>query len=191
MPWSDRGTSASAASRYGPGCPAFASRGFSPRCIRRARHGRAPGRLEPCGPLRRAVASSFETEHAAPRMRGEICTMTFDDVRKIALAWPEVEDGTSYGTPALKVRKKTAGAAEGRRRQPGDAGRAAATSASMLVESQPQRVLLHRSLPRLSDGADPAVEGKGRDASSRCCAGNGGHWPRRRRSRRRKRRTVE
>jgi hypothetical protein len=32
--------------------------------------------------------------------------MTFDDVRKIALAWPEVEDGISYGTPALKVRKK-------------------------------------------------------------------------------------
>ena len=32
--------------------------------------------------------------------------MTFDDTRKIALAWPEVEDGTSYGTPALKVRKK-------------------------------------------------------------------------------------
>ncbi|NPU65184.1 MmcQ/YjbR family DNA-binding protein [Bradyrhizobium sp. 83012] len=32
--------------------------------------------------------------------------MTFDDVRAVALAWPEVEDGTSYGTPALKVRKK-------------------------------------------------------------------------------------
>jgi hypothetical protein len=32
--------------------------------------------------------------------------MTFDDVRTIALRWPEVEDGTSYGTPALKVRKK-------------------------------------------------------------------------------------
>ena len=32
--------------------------------------------------------------------------MTFDDVRKITLAWPEVEDGKSYGTPALKVRKK-------------------------------------------------------------------------------------
>ncbi|MGY3449708.1 MmcQ/YjbR family DNA-binding protein [Bradyrhizobium sp. USDA 4353] len=32
--------------------------------------------------------------------------MTFDDVRALALAWPEVEDGTSYGTPALKVRKK-------------------------------------------------------------------------------------
>jgi hypothetical protein len=32
--------------------------------------------------------------------------MTFEDIRKIALAWPEVEDGTSYRTPALKVRKK-------------------------------------------------------------------------------------
>jgi hypothetical protein len=32
--------------------------------------------------------------------------VTFDDVRTIALAWPEVEDGASYGTPALKVRKK-------------------------------------------------------------------------------------
>jgi len=32
--------------------------------------------------------------------------VTFDDVRAIALTWPEVEDGTSYGTPALKVRKK-------------------------------------------------------------------------------------
>jgi hypothetical protein len=32
--------------------------------------------------------------------------MNFDDIRRIALGWPEVEDGTSYGTPALKVRKK-------------------------------------------------------------------------------------
>lgn len=32
--------------------------------------------------------------------------MTFDEVRLLALAWPEVEDGTSYGTSALKVRKK-------------------------------------------------------------------------------------
>jgi hypothetical protein len=31
--------------------------------------------------------------------------VTFDDVRQIALDWPEVEDGTSYGTPALKARK--------------------------------------------------------------------------------------
>jgi hypothetical protein len=32
--------------------------------------------------------------------------VTFDEVRRIALAWPEVEEGTSYGTPALKVRKE-------------------------------------------------------------------------------------
>ena len=36
----------------------------------------------------------------------EAVQMTFDDVRRISLVWPEVEDGTSYGTPALKVRKK-------------------------------------------------------------------------------------
>jgi hypothetical protein len=36
----------------------------------------------------------------------EARAMIFDDVRTIALGWPEVEDGTSYGTPALKVRKK-------------------------------------------------------------------------------------
>ena len=32
--------------------------------------------------------------------------MAFDDIRKFALLWDEVEDGTSYGTPALKVRKQ-------------------------------------------------------------------------------------
>jgi hypothetical protein len=32
--------------------------------------------------------------------------VTFDDIRKLALSWPEVEDSTSYGTPALKMRKK-------------------------------------------------------------------------------------
>jgi hypothetical protein len=32
--------------------------------------------------------------------------LTFDEVRHIALSWPEVEDGTSYRTPALKVRRK-------------------------------------------------------------------------------------
>jgi len=30
--------------------------------------------------------------------------MTFDDVRELALALGDVEEGTSYGTPALKVR---------------------------------------------------------------------------------------
>lgn len=32
--------------------------------------------------------------------------MTYDELRALALAWPGVEDGTSYGTPALKVRGK-------------------------------------------------------------------------------------
>ena len=32
--------------------------------------------------------------------------MTFAELRKLALDWPEVKEGTSYGTPALKVRKK-------------------------------------------------------------------------------------
>jgi hypothetical protein len=32
--------------------------------------------------------------------------VTFDDVCAIALAWPGVERGTSYGTPALKVKGK-------------------------------------------------------------------------------------
>jgi hypothetical protein len=31
---------------------------------------------------------------------------TFEMTRKLALALPGVEDGTSYGTPALKVKKK-------------------------------------------------------------------------------------
>ena len=32
--------------------------------------------------------------------------MTWDEVRAIALALPGTEDGTSYGTPALKVKGK-------------------------------------------------------------------------------------
>ena len=31
---------------------------------------------------------------------------TFDDVRRLGMALPEVTESTSYGTPALKVRKK-------------------------------------------------------------------------------------
>jgi hypothetical protein len=32
--------------------------------------------------------------------------VTFETVRQLALALPEVEESTSYGTPAFKVRKK-------------------------------------------------------------------------------------
>ncbi|MFN8513627.1 MAG: hypothetical protein U0841_13785 [Chloroflexia bacterium] len=33
--------------------------------------------------------------------------VTFETVRQLALALPEVQEGTAYGTPAFKVRKKT------------------------------------------------------------------------------------
>jgi hypothetical protein len=63
--------------------------------------------------------------------------VTFDDIRKLALAWPEVEDGTSYGTPALKVRKKLLA----RLREDGDSlvmlG-VPQNERDMLVESQPK-----------------------------------------------------
>ena len=64
-------------------------------------------------------------------------TMTFDDVRKLALAWPEVEDGTSYGTPALKVRKKMLA----RLKEDGDSlvmPGVPQGEREMLVESQPK-----------------------------------------------------
>ena len=32
--------------------------------------------------------------------------MTFEEVREVALALPEVEESTSWGTPAFKVRRK-------------------------------------------------------------------------------------
>jgi len=63
--------------------------------------------------------------------------MTLDDVRKIALAWPEVEDGTSYGTPALKVRKKLLA----RLKEDGDSlvmPGVPRDEREMLVESQPK-----------------------------------------------------
>jgi hypothetical protein len=63
--------------------------------------------------------------------------LTFDDVRRIALAWAEVEDGTSYGTPALKVRKKLLV----RLREDGDSlvmPGVPLDEREMLVESQPK-----------------------------------------------------
>jgi hypothetical protein len=63
--------------------------------------------------------------------------MTFDDVRKFALLWAEVEDGTSYGTPALKVRKKLLA----RLKEDGDSlvmPGAPQDEREMLVKSQPK-----------------------------------------------------
>lgn len=55
------------------------------------------------GPVR--AGSRTMMGEGAMRPAGEI-GMTFDEVRRIALGWPGVEDGTSYGTPALKVKGK-------------------------------------------------------------------------------------
>ena len=63
--------------------------------------------------------------------------MTFDDVRQFALLLPEVEDGTSYGTPALKVRKKMLA----RLKEDGDSlvmPGVPSEERDMLVESQPR-----------------------------------------------------
>ena len=63
--------------------------------------------------------------------------MTFDDLRNIALLGPEVEDGTSYGTPALKVRKKLLA----RLKEDGDSlvmPGVPFEERDMLVESQPR-----------------------------------------------------
>jgi hypothetical protein len=64
--------------------------------------------------------------------------MTFDDVRAMALAWPEVVDGTSYGTAALKVRKKLLA----RLKEDGD---------SLVIPSvlQDEREMLVESRPKL------------------------------------------
>jgi hypothetical protein len=39
-------------------------------------------------------------------MKKNSSAVTFDTIRRIALAFPNVEESTSYGTPALKVKKK-------------------------------------------------------------------------------------
>jgi hypothetical protein len=90
--------------------------------------------------------------------------MTFDDVRRVALAWPEVEDGTSYGTAALKVRKKLLA----RLKEDGDSlvmPGVPRDERDMLVERQPDTFYLtdhYRDYPmvliRLSKAERAAIE---------------------------------
>ncbi|MEP7338478.1 MAG: MmcQ/YjbR family DNA-binding protein [Acidobacteriota bacterium] len=40
--------------------------------------------------------------------------VTFETVRELALALPEMEEGTSYGTPAFKIRGKIGGKGKGK-----------------------------------------------------------------------------
>jgi hypothetical protein len=51
-------------------------------------------------------AARTMTGLGAIRFRAGEIAVTFDEVRRIALGWPGVEEGTSYGTPALKVKGK-------------------------------------------------------------------------------------
>ena len=115
--------------------------------------------------------------------------MTFDEVRKFALAWPEVEDGTSYGTPALKVRKKMLV----RLKEDGDSlvmPGVPQDEREMLIESQPRIFYFtdhYRDYPmvliRLSKAKRAIVE--------RCCAGTGACSRRRKRLPRRNHRTSK
>ena len=52
------------------------------------------------------MKSSTSALMAAAESRQRTRSVTFEDVRKAAHALPGVEDGTSYGTAALKVRGK-------------------------------------------------------------------------------------
>jgi len=90
-------------------------------------------------PNHEARGPSFETraKRRAPHQDEGERRVTFDDIRKIALAWPEVTDGTSYGTPALKVRNKLLA----RLREDGDSLVMLGVpldEREMLVESQPE-----------------------------------------------------
>ena len=142
--------SASAASRSGPGCPAFASRGSSPRALSAS--------------LRRSDERSVCV--ALDATRG---TVTFDDVRISRSPGQRSTDGTSYGTPALKVRKKMLA----RLKEDGDSlvmPGVPQDERDMLVERGTAGVLFHRSLSRLSDGADPPVEGETRGCRAAAAA---------------------
>jgi hypothetical protein len=55
-------------------------------------------------PRRKRQAPS--PKRVTPRHRAASAGVTFEQVRTIAFTFPGVEDGTSYGTPALKVRGK-------------------------------------------------------------------------------------
>ena len=86
--------------------------------------------------------------------------MTFDDVRKLVLVWPEVEDGTSYGTAALKVRKKLLA----RLKEDGDTWSCPAWPTSATCWWRASRTVFYFTdhYRRLSDGAGAAVKGEAR-----------------------------
>ena len=65
----------------------------------------------PCRSSRRGSAPDGAGQAAHVQMCGSrhpatLNIVTFEGLREIAMALPEVEEGTSWGTPAFKVRKK-------------------------------------------------------------------------------------
>ena len=106
--------------------------------------------------------------------------MTFGDVRKIALAWPEVEDGMSYGTPALKVRKKLLA----RLREDNESlvmFGVPLDERDMLIETRPKIFYFtdhYRDYPTVLIGLSKAK----RAMVEPLLRGAGGHWRQRRRS---------
>jgi hypothetical protein len=54
-------------------------------------------------PTRRVSSKTANTKTAKQRRAAANAPVTFEDVRKIALALDNVEESTSYGTPAFKV----------------------------------------------------------------------------------------
>ena len=66
------------------------------------RHGHRARPLNSVVRQRMGAITHKGTKRTSVRRRA----VTFDDVREVAHTLPGVEDGTSYGTPALKVRGK-------------------------------------------------------------------------------------
>jgi hypothetical protein len=88
-----------------------------PVCPRRGRQKTAcRGSIVPsCAPLNLTVRLHVKRQRKRPaappkgaprRRRPASAGVTVEQVRTVALAFPGVEDSTSYGTPALKVRGK-------------------------------------------------------------------------------------
>ena len=55
---------------------------------------------------RRRKRAALSSKPAAERKRPAAAGVTFEQLRTVAFTFPGVEDGTSYRTPALKVRGK-------------------------------------------------------------------------------------
>lgn len=91
--------------------------------------------------------------------------ITYDAVRRIALTFSNVEESTSYGTPALKVKGKLF--VRWRNEEDPDTIvlKMPLDQREELMAADPQNVFHYRPLPQLSLGAREALEGPSRRAS--------------------------